>query len=45
MMSATAGDELKPADGGELSAEVTSDGVVFDVKLTRQQTGQPAQEG
>jgi len=36
MASAMAGDELKPADGGELSAEVTSDGIVFDVQLTRQ---------
>jgi hypothetical protein len=36
MANAMAGDELKPADGGELSAEVTSDGIVFDVQLTRQ---------
>ncbi len=44
-VSAMGGDELKPADGGELSAEVTSDGVVFDVELTRQQVGQSQQEG
>ena len=35
MASALAGQELKPADGGELRAEVTADGIVFDVQLTR----------
>ncbi len=38
MASATAGDELKPADGDELTAEVTADGLVFDIKMTRAQT-------
>ena len=39
MASAMAGDELKPADGGDLSAEVTSDDMVFDVQLTRESVG------
>lgn len=36
MASAAGGDELKHADGGELTAEVTSDGIEFDIELTRQ---------
>ena len=45
MASALAGQDLKPAAGGELRAEVTADdGVVFDIQLTRQAVELPPQE-
>ena len=37
--SAMAGNELKPSDGDELSAEITSDELVYDIQMTRQASG------
>ena len=37
MAMALGGQDLVPADGGELQAEVTAEGIVFDIQLTRQE--------